>query len=115
MTGPTGFATVPHVAKKSAPGNRRVQQGAVVAESRTLDPVEEKVVRMRKGWGGPDDLELEQVGSEHEATRAKLREIELRALEMSGRMDELRREAGVGNSPTKQKIIDRLNAKQTTR
>ena len=91
---------------------------AVVTQTRTttgIDPAEEKVVRMRHGFVAPDDLELEQVGQDNPDVAAKLREIELRALEMSGRLDELRAEVGLehaeGDQETRDKIIDRLSEK----
>ncbi len=91
---------------------------AVVTETRTQTKIgadEEKVVRMRQGYMAPDNLELEQVGQGSPDIAAQLREIELRALEMSGRLDELRAEVGLENpaadSSTKNKIIDQLAAK----
>lgn len=88
---------------------------AVVTETRTqtgIEAEEEQVVRMRHGFQAPDDLVLEQVGQANPDVAAKLREIELRALEMSGRLDELRAEVGLDeetvDGATKQKIIDRL-------
>lgn len=91
---------------------------AVVTETRTqtgIEAAEEKVIRMHHGYSAPDDLRLEQVGQDNPDIAAKLREIELRALEMSGRLDELRAEVGLENDAadgsTKNKIIDRLAAK----
>lgn len=91
---------------------------AVVTETRTesgIEPAEEKVLRMRHGFRAPDDLELEQVGQDNPDVAAKLREIELRALEMSGRLDELRAEVGLDSeapdSSVKGKIIDSLGQK----
>lgn len=68
---------------------------------------------MRHGLGASDDMELGRVGEEHPATRAKLRELELRALERSGRLEQLRKEAGLpeASQGTKQKIISRLGKK----
>ncbi len=91
---------------------------AVVTETRTksgIEASEEKVVRMHHGYQAPDDLKLEQVGQDNPDIAARLREIELRAFEMSGRMDELRAEVGLDSDTpdgsTKGKIIDRLSAK----
>lgn len=91
---------------------------AVVTETRTstgIEPAEERALRMRHGFGVSDDFELEQVGQDNPDVAAKLREIELRALEMSGRLDELRAEVGLeadedGDPDVKGKIIDKLSA-----
>jgi len=98
---------------------RKGAKTAVVTETRTttgIEPAEEKVVRMRHGFRAPDDLVLEQVGQDNPDVAAKLREIELRALEMSGRLDELRAEVGLeagdeADPATKGKIIDKLSSK----
>lgn len=70
---------------------------------------------MRKGQTVPDDMPLERVGQQHPATRLKLMEIEARAFERSGRLDELRREAGLPATKTdvakKEKIIGKLTNK----
>lgn len=91
---------------------------AVVTETRTqtkIDGEEDKVVRMRQGYAAPDSLELEQRGQGNPDVAAQLRGIELRALEMSGRLDELRAEVGLENPPAdasiKSKIIEQLAAK----
>ena len=67
---------------------------------------------------GADDLPLGRVGQHHPATRAKLDEIEARAFERSGRLDEMRREAGLPvaktDKATKEKIISRLVKKPAT-
>ena len=82
-----------------------------------IEATEEKVVRMRHGFRAPDDLELAQVGQDNPDIAARLREIELRALEMSGRMDELRAEVGLEDEDadvdvaTKDKIVSRLSKK----
>jgi hypothetical protein len=82
------------------------------ASEASLEATEEKVLRMRHGYRVPDDLALEQVGQQFADTAARLREIELRALSRSGRLDELRREVGIEpegvDGPTKRKIIDKL-------
>jgi hypothetical protein len=94
---------------------RKGAKTAVVTETRTqtgIDATEEKVVRMRRGFPVSDDFKLSQVGQGNPDLAAKLREIELRALEMSGRLDELRAEVGLESpstdAATKQKIISRL-------
>ncbi len=77
--------------------------------SSVLDPIEEKALRMRQGLGDSEDIELETVGQGHPATQAKLREIELRALKMSGRLKELRSEVGLEASRDKKtKIVREL-------
>ena len=78
----------------------------------SLDATEEKVIRMRHGLGAPDDLPLPRVGQDRADVAEQLRQIELRALEMSGRLRELQQEAGLEpvetNPGVKAKIIDRL-------
>lgn len=111
--------------KRSAP-SKGGRKGTEVVESRSgrrsgLTAEEEKVVRMSRGLGGPDGLELEHyVHSGNDDVRKKLAEIESRAFQMSGRIDALRREAGIttadGPAPAqsakgqaaKQKIVNRL-------
>lgn len=70
---------------------------------------------MRRGLTVPDDMPLERIGQQHPATRAKLLELEERAFERSGRLDELRREAGLPSTKTdtakKAKIIFKLAGK----
>ncbi|MCK6547499.1 hypothetical protein L6R52_16745 [Myxococcota bacterium] len=113
--------------KRAAPGSQgrtRASTASTAVEStrprtskgsESLSPIEEKVVRMRRGIAAPDDLELGQVGQSHAKTRALLLEIEARAFERSGRLDELRREAGLEpqatDGATKDKIIANLTAK----
>jgi DNA-directed RNA polymerase sigma subunit (sigma70/sigma32) len=89
------------------------QKGRVATETTSaLEPVEEKVIRMRHGLPAPDRMALERVGEAHPETQRALREIELRALERSGRLAELRDELGlesVDPSPgVKDKIISRI-------
>ncbi|MBK8014052.1 MAG: hypothetical protein IPK13_22230 [Deltaproteobacteria bacterium] len=67
---------------------------------------------MMRGFVAPDHTPLAQVGQNHPETAARLREMELRALERSGRLAELRSEAGVAVS-TKQKIIARLRGQES--
>ena len=95
---------------------RKGAKTAVRTQTRTktgIDATEEKVVRMRRGYPVSDDFALSQVGQDNPEVAAKLREIELRALEMSGRLDELRAEVGLESPRTdadkKQKIIQRLS------
>lgn len=74
---------------------------------------------MQRGLSVPEDMPLGRVGQDHPATRAKLQEIERRAFERSGRLDALRKEAGLpvatASVATKQKIISRLAKKTTAR
>jgi DNA-directed RNA polymerase sigma subunit (sigma70/sigma32) len=78
----------------------------------SLDPTEEKVIRMRHGLGAPDDMPLARVGQDRADVAEQLRQIELRALERSGRLHELQEEVGLEpvetNPAVKAKIIDRL-------
>jgi len=66
-----------------------------------LTSLEEKVVRMRRGFTAPHDLVLEQVGQDFPDTRAKLLAIEQQALAA----------VGVGENATKSKIIRALKSK----
>lgn len=84
-----------------------------------LQPEEEKVLRMRYGLVLPDDQPLPQKGEGRPDVQAKLLEIERRAFEMSGRLAQMRAEAGLDDeeeapeaSPSKKKIIDKLKAKR---
>ena len=81
--------------------------------SDVLDPSEERLLRMREGRTVADDHPLQQMGTGHADTMAKLREMELEAFMATNRVDELRREAGVvaekSDGPTKNKIISRLS------
>ncbi len=85
---------------------------ARVLTETSLDETEEKVIRMRHGLGAPDDMPLPRVGQDRPEVRDQLREIELRALERSGRLRELQQEVGLepveSNPGIKAKIIDRL-------
>ena len=45
-----------------------------------LTPREEKVVRMRYGIGEPTQYSLEEIGSQFNLTRERIRQIELKAL-----------------------------------
>ena len=96
--------------RKRGKGSERV--GTQVTEVVELTAEEEKVLTMRKGYRVRDEHPLGQVGQRWPDVAAKLRAIELRALEKSGRLEELRAEAGLEAAPTdasaKSKIIDRL-------
>lgn len=102
--------------KKPGSSKASKAKGRVSTQTETrIEADEEKALRMHHGWAAPDDLPLEQVGQENPDLAEKLRAIELRALEMSGRLDELREEAGLegpdSDPSTKEKIIDRLSDK----
>src|SRR5688500_1334119 len=77
-----------------------------------LEATEEKVIRMRHGLGAPDDMPLPRVGQDRAEVAEQLRQMELRALEKSGRLRELQQQAGLepveSNPGVKAKIIDRL-------
>lgn len=81
-----------------------------------LDAEEEKVLRMSRGLGGKDDLELEMRGKNDPEVWAKLREIENRAFQQSGRIAAMKKraadeEAAEEGAGVKAKIVDRLSAK----
>lgn len=78
------------------------------SRSGSMESEEEKVLRIKRGWRAPDGLELDWEGQGHPDTLAKLRAMEQRAFAASGRIDELRREAGASANPTKDKIVARL-------
>ena len=46
----------------------------------TLTPREEKVLRMRYGIGEPTNYSLEEIGSQFNLTRERIRQIEIKAL-----------------------------------
>lgn len=71
---------------------------------------------MSRGLGGRDDLELEMRGRDNPEVWAKLREIENRAFEKSGRIAAMKKrvaeeEAAEGEAAVKAKIVDRLASK----
>lgn len=70
----------------------------------------ERAIRMRHGLRFPADAPLPNKAEGNAELMEKLRAIELRALEKSGRLAELRAEvdADVEGEATKSKIIDRL-------
>lgn len=103
------------MADRTAP---RRQKAAVVTETKeSVDALEEKVLRMRHGYPVADDAPLSRVGQDNPDLAAQLMAIELRALERSGRLAELRREVGLDENgqDTKQKIIDKLGEKNRRR
>ena len=73
----------------------------VTTRTTTLDPLEEKVVRMRHGLRAPDTLELEMQGEGNPELQAKLVELEKRALSA----------VGARNNATKRKIVNKLRNK----
>ena len=77
---------------------------------RKLDPQEDKVIRMQRGFTAPDGMQLEWEGQDSPDVMAQLRALEERAFVESGRIDELRREAGVEDTKdtTKDKIVSKL-------
>ncbi|MBI2376910.1 MAG: hypothetical protein HYV07_23120 [Deltaproteobacteria bacterium] len=80
-----------------------------------LDVTEEKVVRMLKGARAPDDLVLEFQGRDNVDLWKRLREIENRAFEKSGRLAKMKAEAEAEEAaeanPVKAKIIEKLQEK----
>ena len=80
---------------------------------RKLDPQEEKAIRMHRGLSVSDDMELEWEGQDRPDVMAQLRALEERAFVESGRIDEMRREAGV-TSATKDKIVSKLKDATTS-
>lgn len=82
-------------------------------EDPTLDPEEERVVRMRHGYRRPDDAPLPQKAEGDPELQAKLREIERQAFEASGRAEKMKEEAEAEAKADakKQKIVDRLKKK----
>ena len=71
---------------------------------------------MSRGKAAPDDLELEMRGRDQPEVWAKLREIENRAFEKSGRLAAMKKraaeeEAAEAKAGVKAKIVDRLSAK----
>lgn len=115
-----GSSNVPsNMTDRTSTGSKAKQNVGVTTETRTkVDAVEEKVVRMRHGFPVPDDLELEQKGQGHEDVRQQLLAIERMAFEKSGRLEELRREAGLDDDPeadpdTKKKIVAGLQQKMS--
>jgi len=100
--------------RSASSGKRKTTTSTATAkrERKALDATEEKVVRMRRGITVPDDMPLPRIGQSNPATRAKLMELEKRAFERSGRLDELRRDVGLPSTSTdgakKAKIISKL-------
>lgn len=67
----------------------------------TLTPLEEKVVRMRRGLSAPADMVLEQVGQTFPETAAQLAEMEQKFLTA----------VGPRTNPTKRRIVNALRQK----
>jgi DNA-directed RNA polymerase sigma subunit (sigma70/sigma32) len=82
---------------------RKKTKKTTEVRTRTLTPLEEKIVRMRRGLTAPDDLVLEQVGQDDAEVAAQLREIEERALEA----------VGARKSPAKRRIVKALRSKDS--
>jgi hypothetical protein len=103
--------------KRDAPSAKPTTGKRSVGSRARLEAEEERQLRMRYGLMVSDDHPLEQKGEGNAAVMAKLREIEQRAFEKSGRLAKMRAEAGVdepaviGSSTTKQKIVDKLKTK----
>jgi hypothetical protein len=100
-----------------SPGASAPEARATTTTETGIDPVEEKVVRMRHGFGVADDHPLPQEGQDNPDVAAQLREIELRALEQSGRLAELKAEAeaeaAAEEADPKQRIVDGLKQKMS--
>ena len=82
----------------------------VTRESETIDPEAERVVRMRHGLRVPPDMPLPSKADGLPEVMQKLREMELRALEKSGRLEALAAEADAAEASerVKEKIVDAL-------
>lgn len=80
---------------------RKKKNETTKVRTRTLTPLEEKVVRMRHGLTAPDDLVLEAVGQDNPETTAQIREIEERALAA----------VSARKSPAKRRIVRALRSK----
>lgn len=94
--------------KERSPQGKRAQ---VATTEAALDPQEEKVIRMRHGLGAPDEMPLPRVGQDRPDVAEQLRQMELRALKMSGRLEELQREAGVEPIEPKEGVKDKIIAR----
>ena len=57
-----------------------------------LTPREEKVIRLRYGFGEPRALSLEEIGERFSLTRERIRQIELKALSSLRRLWRLKTE-----------------------
>lgn len=80
---------------------KQTERTQVETRTTTLSPLEEKVVRMRRGLRAPDSLVLERVGQGHPEAAKAIAEIEERALAS----------VAARNNPTKRKIISALRRK----
>lgn len=92
---------------------RQARGQTAVSETEALEAEEEKLLRMRYGHPGGPDLRVGPRPMTSPRTLAELRDIELRALQHSGRLDQLDNEAAalLGEpqaSDIKQKIISQL-------
>ena len=63
---------------------KEVVQTRTQVTTKVLTPMEEKVMRMRRGYRAPENLALEWVGQDNPELKAKLAAIEQRALQMAG-------------------------------
>lgn len=77
------------------------ERTATSVTTRTLTPLEEQVVRMRRGYRAPHDVELERKAPMGTEAYAQIEAIERRALAM----------AGARKSDTKRRIVDSLTRK----
>jgi hypothetical protein len=97
--------------------NRTTATTEVTASVQTttrLTAEEEQVLRMRGGYAAPDRMRLEAKDGGDLTVRAALREMELRALEMSGRLQALKAEVNADRAPmssSKKKIIEGLGGR----
>ena len=97
---PPASKTRRRIVHKTAPA-RRGTRPALTAK-------EEQVLRMHYGIAADPDMPLEFEGQDFEATRRKLAEIELRALQMIQAQGGTKRSGKPAPSPTKSKIIEKL-------
>ena len=77
-----------------------VETKTEIQETR-LTPLEENVLRMRRGVALPDDTPIEFLGAENPELSAQLAEIERRAIEA----------VGARNTPTKRQVLQTLRRK----
>ena len=79
----------------------------------TLDPEEERTVRMRHGYHLPDDVPLGSKAAGNAELEAQLREMERKAFEQSGRLAQMKAEADAEEKAEakKAKIVSGLKKK----